>query len=336
MRGMALLFNRTVVGLAVVASASLAAGCSSDDEPSASSACAAYASAWVGFDARCGYNSLSGSLKDEIVQTRADYCVRALSMKGTSVNASRVQACADWLQGRSCEGTSSTSPCDLDDPGTLPDGERCFDETQCASGYCYRDTSNMADYGDYAFSCGVCMPRTPLGVACDYDTPCEEGAYCGNANICVLPPGVGQSCEESYVCAGDASCDYGSGLCVAPVANGSACTSQSMCAYGSTCVDGVCDPGRGLGEECDFGCAGALTCIEGRCAKPTYVPPGSVCDEDTYCQVGSCSSYYEPGVCPTLLADGAPCNDSASNAQCNYGSVCRGQVCTPINPGMCN
>ncbi len=146
--------------------------------------------------------------------------------------------------------------------GTLPQGAACTESDECA------DTGGAGatcTYDDDSGTTGTCVPAVeptrgragdPCSTTCassgcsgfgsssDPSTICylEDGLVCDfSQGVCAPAPVLGESCSESYYCAGATYCSSISLVCEASKPDGTSCESGEECA-GGRCVDDVCGP----------------------------------------------------------------------------------------------
>jgi len=230
---------------------------------------------------------------------------------GVGRSAGDVIACADALSTMTCEelyagGRDTACPSIA---GTLSDGEGCFSDLQCATGFCDRS-------GD----CGTCAPRLALGDGCEVaNVGCDDDQTCtaptmADPTTCTATAGEGESCSAAVVCRGNLYCHEGS--CEQPGGDGDSCDGG----------DGSCNGLLGL--ECSGGtCQTALTLADvGEACGivgSSYVP----CRGTAYCDDATSK-------CVAKLDDGAGCVAGATN-QCKYYASCRNDVCTVDTEPTC-
>src|SRR6185503_7869995 len=135
--------------------------------------------------------------------------------QGTGWTEARFDQCTAHVKQATCAFTNplGSDPC-ANPPGSLPDGASCFDNSQCATGFCNRVTVPGATVPP---NCGTCR-----------------------AGGCL--PG----CKANEVCFASSA----GGRCVEMQPEGTACTPASLCAPGLSCLDSVCAKSRGEGEPC--------------------------------------------------------------------------------------
>jgi hypothetical protein len=278
----------TMVGsVGVVALLLVAAACHTSNN-STSNGCDEL---FTGYLARCEYSGYPASEVTR-VQARWDaYCEGLTTLPGVTFTASGLADCAKAVETMDCNAPSTPPACAGFSTGTLAGGAGCLASNQCQSASC--SYSSSSDGG------------TPVCGSCD--TPVANGQACGTP---------GTSCLPNAECSGGTCLVYDAGAPTAPVAAGGAC---------GTATTGNCGAG--------------LVCSNGSCASPTYGAAGQPCDYGTKaCLVGSCGGGVvmpEPdggiptptGTCPTVIADGQPCDGSSAAATCDTYAACIGGIC---------
>ena len=195
------------------------------------------------------------------------------------------QAAKECLAGiRSC--LERTARCEKVMIGTLPVGEGCLIDLECASHHCERLPDSR---------CGTCTkPIKPLkqGQNCTHSLDCAEvsgeqvlcASYGDGTRKCAVVTAVekGGACEsDATVCVAGTFCDVNR-RCIAVREAGHTCTNTDRCERGSVCVGELgserCAPLilRGKGAECTPGFAPK----EGR-FDVCDPKEGLVCDEDS-------------------------------------------------------
>src|SRR5262249_13488341 len=136
---------------------------------------------------------------------------------------------------------------------------------------------------------------------------CVQGTECDGTQgsqtcTAITYGGAGASCgSSSKRCNTGTYCDFSAMQCAQQKAAGAACMSTQECAKGL-----LCDPA-------------SMTC-----GKETFVQAGQPCGGGVTCEVGSCPMT---GVCPTIIADGKPCDTSNKAETCDVFSSCDQGVC---------
>jgi len=189
-------------------------------------------------------------------------------------------------------------------PGTLPGGEPCSDDSQCAGGRC--DAS----------PCGVCGSWLEAG------QPCAVGA---------LP------------CRRGTRCWVETGECKPLGSDGDACRTREDCIPTLTCVGGTCSPRAELDEPCstnsDCDSANTLTCdpVTRRCVRATAAAVGEPCGEDNLflCEPDATCDRFLSGQCIARIADGAAC-EQGGLASCTSPAQCVSGTCKIVDPADCS
>lgn len=265
-------------------------------------ACAPFASAICSVVDRCvpaWMRVFYGSI-DLCVARQEMACALQLAAPETSQSAEKVAACAEALEGASCDGVLRriAEACPVD-PGGRQDGEACAWDAQCESTYC-----PVGEEG-----CGTCAPRSEPG------GPCEAAPA---------------SCPAKHACAAD--------VCTPIAARGESCASGEPCDLALLCVDGTCQVGAGPGEPCDpahpCDSGRALSCgPEGMCVEPLYAEPREACAGGEVCTAASqCSAS---GVCVAPAEDGTACG-GAPGLTCYAPARCVSGYCTLPDPAACD
>jgi len=152
-------------------------------------------------------------------------------------------------------------------------GDPCNDESQCESGLCISDGTNVY-CSDYCTQDGEC----PTGSAC---YALEDGS-----GACVIEEspsspstptqGFDEPCEGDSDCVSDLCVDDGSRTFCSEL-----CDESTPCPQGATCVEytsggGACLPGTSEPEPSacgsDADCAGSMVCQGGDCVEPSADP----------------------------------------------------------------
>jgi hypothetical protein len=254
--------------------------------------------------------------------------------------------------------------------GALADGAACGADAQCQSAFCKGggETTILATNGSGTtnYNCGVCALRIPIGKACNTDAgdKCVDGADCvfqvGKLPqyICVAtPPPVQQGGDCASLTSGSCDvnlvCDPIKLTCVPAAAAGASCDTTGDCLTDLVCVGadfvkgvkGTCGAGANVGAPCsttavDSGCNRNLACAPSTktCAVFGFAAQGQPCDNvATQCRTGFCNlpSIGGTGTCPTILADGAPCDATRNDQSCDTYSTCLNGRCQLFDPGTC-
>lgn len=198
-------------------------------------------------------------------------------------------------------------------PGTLANGTRCGEPTECQSGLCGRPGNEC--------SSGVCVPTGSEGDACDELNECRFTLQCVS-NVCRREAAETQSCA-TVPCHSGLLCE--DGLCRHGPLLGAACSVATLgsdpCVDGNRCIGEVCTTPAASGDPCGGGnfCTDGTRCDAGRCRA--VVGPGQLCAADDDCQ----AFYYCNGAtCAPNPLRGEAC--TVGGAAC-VESLCIGGTC---------
>ncbi len=210
-------------------------------------------------------------------------------------------------------------------------GERCNDDTDCATGQtCNEKQTCVTDAqppGAEGQPCGT-HGRCPDGLLCYTDRNLSPPSVCKKAN------GDGLPCSDLLLCADGARCtqENQNKICrtitppgkagdSCPVANG---VSYGACAPGLVCIpandgqSGTCQVAKAKGEACSlvFECGGFLsvlvcdagshTCVDRAASGPCPGGAPYSCDFTK----AFCDRTASPPTCTPYRATGAPCTDN--------------------------
>jgi hypothetical protein len=242
--------------------------------------------------ARCQSGFLPGRLADRNAGRTAYGGLSAVAGGRAAYDGVSAACCAKHLKEEvPCTALNNDIPLD-DDPacrqafrGNVATNGACYDQEDCATGYCDKSTcpgvckplsalgapcSNDDQCGPQA-RCLIdirvgggtrCMANRCLGAPCGRDLPsCDQGLLCQTANdvsTCRPPPTLGDSCDtETSTCdLQQSSCNFSltpvdgggsilTGKCGAPVGSGGPCASRFDCQAGYYCVGPVILPAKG-------------------------------------------------------------------------------------------
>jgi len=275
----------------------------------------------------------------------ATLCAAALALPGSSVTSASLEACASAVKSGGCPVLDQAEgPCSFG-TGSLPSGSSCFTGGQCQGGDCSANTHG-AD-GSVSL-CGTCSTLPAVGQPCP-SGQCAKGASCSSSNggasscVAVTQVGVGASCvvtTGAFVeCDAGLYCDQLTEKCTATGGAGSACmqgdacTSPLVCPPAAQGASSTCQSPGAAGAACggDQDCGSSLGCDQTtrQCGSVTWVSAGQACSDNVRCLVGSCSSGggTAGGTCPTVIADGQPCNLNDSSSTCDTVASCEGGTC---------
>ena len=346
--------RRSKVFCFVAGAALLVLGCKSSSDANGDSACTTYGKALISFRARCE-GTVDPAQENALVARYAKLCQATIGLPGASPDLPSVlSACAAQIQGASCNtGYAQLDACAKMPEGSQANGSACASDLQCASGTC---NMNASSGGEAGATCGTCAPAIADGAACDQGGACVAGDTCifsaSGATCQKTPPlgDVGAACSTNDGCKAPNHCAIASGStsgsCAAPVAGGGACVESTDCASGLICSGGnsrTCNVPLGAGAACTGGdCGVGFACdADLTCHPVSFVAPGGTCDGDErFCSQGLCpidpsATGSDPtGACPTIIADGQPCDPASTSTQCDAFAACVGGTCTLL-PATC-
>jgi hypothetical protein len=273
--------------------------------------CDAFAASNCGGLQKCAPDEISLFFGDVATCTDryALFCTLVLGSPGTSWTPTRMSSCAADLGPLACHDfllapfTGGPASC-VPPPGSLANGDGCYDAGQCQSGYCKRVVPSL---------CGTCGPHSASG------EPCTNGV----------------DCQPGLACTG--------GTCASAVAEGGACASSDQCGLDLSCWGGSCKKNLVENASCDAAGSVCeplqqLYCNnqKGVCERATYNPAGQPCGF-TNGAITACagSGLCVSGTCVAPAIDGAACNP-ASGTGCMFPAVCSNGVCATGKPGSCN
>jgi hypothetical protein len=356
------------------AGAVMACGGSTTSGGSGGGACGAYFDAFNSYYAHCDKTFASGQplgTRERFV----DFCETQGAAPGVTGNDydGAFQSCASaFSSATSACAESPIIPTCAPSAGTLADGAACGADAQCESAFCKGggQTTTVSSNGSAVttYGCGTCAERIAVGQTCnaDFGDTCVDGADClfqpgkSPPSICVArtaPVTQGGSCAGlTSNCDTGLVCDPLTLKCVPLAAAGASCDTTGDCQSDLVCtgadfakgVKGTCGAGADVGAACsttavDSGCNRNLECARSTktCAVFAFVAPGQPCDNvATQCTTGACNlpgdaSGGGMGTCPTILADGAPCDATRSDRVCDTYSTCVNGSCRLFDPGSC-
>jgi Dickkopf N-terminal cysteine-rich region len=311
---------------ALLVSASIVLAACSSKSSDAGSACDRLIDYEIAQSTNCGGTVPPASALAAYKASLHASCTGQIALPGSGLTVAVVNSCLDQLS-TACHTNAAPAGC-YNPPGTLDIGQPCQASTQCKSTRC-----NLTGSG-----CGTCAATAAVGEACDSST----GVYCVSGATC--PSGKGTcvaygSVDTGGTCSGDSECKNGlfcqTGKCAAVGAAGAACTSDSACTGDMFCVNGKCGPLLAVGADCSmapFACSSGNGCDPStkKCTAITFANPGETCGATTYCITGGChlTGTSATGKCPTVIADGQPCNTADSTQTCQRLSTCVAGTCT--------
>lgn len=356
---MARLLIRAVVlsaafsGLAALAACSGGGGGGDTSDPGA--ACEEYAKAELGSLQRCAGETLPADVVAGYVAQFKSLCAEALSLPGTGETPQQLSACSAAQSSVSCHSSQQPAAC-VTPTGSLADDSPCNTGAQCKSGVCVISNSSMVlpDGGVTTTdnTCGKCTPSVALGQACGgtSSAQCAPGGDCvGGLCVAVASVDIGGACNGSEDCKSGLACV--SQKCAALGDVGAACQFAENCKDGLVCSSQKCATPVALGGACKAidECATGLVCDSGtmKCASITLASPGGACSLKApvvTCAIGACNVTdlaHFTGTCPTLIADGQPCDTADKTKRCGYLSSCKTTgtattgTCTPPLATVC-
>jgi hypothetical protein len=238
-------------------------------------------------------------------------CQNALTLPGTGITPSWLDACSSSVETLAC-GRSKTSSACAPPKGTLANGAACQSDDQCQSIRCDFSSTSNADAGASAL-CGTCAAPDPTAGNCQTDTDCPGDQVC---NVQFVNNKVTFQCVEPL--AAGAVC---SGTNAAP------CGGTLLCLQPTSGTGSTCQPPIASGGDCAanrFACANGLTCDGGgHCVAPKIVQLGGTCDVSSVCSGGDCVN----GTCTAFLALGAACTSNGTGPSCGPMASCKSGTC---------
>lgn len=232
-------------------------------------------------------------------------CADQFTAKGTTFTPNGLAACATALPTAKCDEfimlgrvpAACTPPA-----GTLPMGQSCAYDAQCAGGVC--------TFGSFG-SCGSCSAKQQSGSTCFSAAECADGSLClgngGSSGNCTKYSIEGGNCDMYTPCAPWLTCK--GGMCAKPQPVSSACGQNPDSPDPCDRLNGiVCDP---LNMECvqltvdttnqdcsarTANCAASYDCdVDGTCYPPIkegddcQVLSGPSCLPPSRCDNGTCA-----------------------------------------------
>ncbi len=206
----------------------------------------------------------------------ANGCRDALAAPGTGESDARLETCAADLSRVVCvEILARNLTLFADHPwnglcGTTPKGKgdmgaSCFDDAQCAAGWCKPKDGSK---------CGTCTDFIGEGASCTSDIDCGPRLVC-KKSLCAPVGIIGSSCDDGHPCALDLACVSKS--CVETVSKeGSACDPTTK----------PCDAARGLVCGASKSCEKSAPPAPLEDAAPCL--SGGVCISPARCYAGTC------------------------------------------------
>ncbi|GAM25774.1 hypothetical protein SAMD00019534_089490 [Acytostelium subglobosum LB1] len=147
--------------------------------------------------------------------------------------------------------------------------------------------------------------------------PASDGSY-----RCILPPGLGESCNSTLYCADNYYCHPPSFTCVNAyyLGYGEACTLDIQCSGALTCTNNKCT--NTVYPRCEslLDCKYNEVCSANGCAPPVHI--GGAC-QTTYdcspistCLFGVCAPAYTVGLGGACTEDNNQCDISKGLSVC--------------------
>jgi hypothetical protein len=280
----------------------------------------------------------------ELARERARFeqaCAKALALPGTSVTAAGLDACASAIQAHGCNGVFQ-GVCNFGG-GSLADGAHCASQNQCMSDSC---TAGQSINGSPLTACGTCVAGQMCGTAlCAANTVCvtnTAGPSCAPVSF----GSAGAACDGMQTqCNPGLVCSQMSHTCQQPGVLGSVCTSPAECADSLICAVGP----QGMGTKCqnrgtagmacqyDGDCTPDLGCdySTNKCATLSWASAGQPCGPTTRCLGAQCPvNGAASSTCPTVIADGQPCNANDQTQTCDTFATCIG-TCVVLGTTSC-
>lgn len=314
-----------IVGLVAACSSSGSRGPAADDPTlrAAAAACADLARSVCARTSSCEPLSIATHWGDVATcEARSELaCASMLAANGTSLTATKVEACAIAVRTMDCDDLAIRLPPSAcrSTGGALADGAPCATADQCASGHCAvrHDGSSFGSAifeSQWSPQCDVCGSFQPVQEAdgchdCPYGTTCRNQA---GLNRCVGYGGAGAACGPAYPCLPSLVC------------------SQQVCAAPLLAVGAPCDPAEDLCESgvvCDWSSK--------VCESVLLVSVGQSCGYPRTCTGGAtCSLRQGNAVCIAAAGDGEPC-DETNRSFCRAPASCVNGVCAAPNLNAC-
>ena len=280
---------------------------------------------------------------DEVARTESRWntlCEGQLALPGEGITHAQIEACAQAVRSGGCNAVTTSSACAIPSTGTLADGAACESDAQCTSGRCFVPASG----GPAPSACGTCAQTAAVGESCS-GKGCGAGAACADVNgTSACEPrtqgAAGAACNGlDKACAEGLLCSAATLTCSAPAAAGEKCAAPSDCAWPLTCPPSTaggstCTNLGQSGAPCnsDDECASGFGCdsTARTCSAIAWVAAGQPCNAGARCLVGHCpydASGQPQGVCPTVIADGQPCDTSNTGTTCDTFAQCLAGSC---------
>lgn len=338
--------------------AALVAACSSTSSNSATASCERIFDAYARATTGCSGKFYTEAARSGFVRS----CVNRAIAPGSNTGASFLDACTQALaQPHACNDLDQFEACQVP-PGTLPDGQACGDNAQCASGTCQTGSAPSSPSADGGASspayCGVCVAGVGEGGDCSRGGGCSAGLSCislkcakltrvADGAACTTVTGGTIGCNAGSYCASQNVNGKTERICVRYPVKGDACT--STCASGLVCLGGKCEDSVAAGGACPTRteCQAGLVCTSLVCTAPTIVqvdqPCGALnapgapaniadCAEGLVCVFSASNSI---GACRAKVPEGGACSSGRGAAPCEADLVCVGGKCQFKDATLC-
>ena len=245
--------------------AALPPGLSASD---ATAVCTTLYTAWCQHLLQCSATFFHAEYADnaECVQSASKSCAAYEQLPGVTMTQAAASTCAQNLQAAACSvPLREVNGCLL--KGVLDLDQRCFDDSQCASGVCQIDPNGCG-------TCGAGWPATAPS-SCSTSSDCPEFMSCGSQGKCVeAGKAKGEDCSQRDSCNQFAGLSCVLGQCfqatqlVMPPAS---CGADGQMFTDTLCTHGYCSSRQG----------GTDVCV-------TQVPEGQACDpqQGPFCMQG--------------------------------------------------
>ena len=208
------------------------------------------------------------------------------------------------------------APSELWPDATIPDGQPCYRDAACQSGYCK---------GDYISTGGTCTPKNGPKEVCPDQGAANADSGCTTGICCDMRDGSTEYCSDA------------SGRCP----EGADCLSSTICQSGYLDRSygycswvggfGTCQELKAIRENCGTVGGGDEECYSGQCTCNKCVGSnglmyrGGPCRVNSQCQNSDfCNGFTAgtvcSGACEYKLASGASCNQVRyGHDQCQSG-----------------
>jgi hypothetical protein len=221
----------------------------------------------------------------------------------------------------------------------MPNGNACFSDAMCASGFCEGDSGGLAQ--------GKCSTPQPAGSTCVQNSGCSNQAcaraQAGAESLVCCPSGETDlyaafdyctKMPDDNACFSDAMCK--SGICAGNDGGNAKGTCASELPAGSKCTKNIECTNRACGRR-EAGTENLVCCPSGETGLYaafdycTKMPDGSTCLSDAMCKSGICSGNsggVAKGTCSSLLPAGSECT---KNVECTNGACGRSEASAGVS-----